>query len=69
MLVGGSFTYNNAVNDTTNNAIPIIDLHAKYYVNNIYAVAEFGNISYDNREVETSQGFYVDLGYNIGSPC
>ncbi len=67
LLVGASFTYNNAVNDTTNNAISIIDLHAKYYANNIYAVAEFGNISYDNREVETSQGFYIDLGYNIGS--
>jgi hypothetical protein len=68
LLIGASVTYNNAtVDSTNNNAITIIDLHAKYQANNIYAVAEFGNISYDNGPVETTQGFYVDFGYNVGS--
>ena len=67
LLIGASVTYNNATADSTNNAITIFDFHAKYQANNIYAVAEFGNISYDNGPVETTQGYYFDLGYNVGS--
>ena len=65
--MGLSYTYNNATADSTNNAVSIIDVHARYKGNNIYAVAEFGNISYDQGAVENSNGFYIDLGYNIGA--
>ncbi|MBI9073294.1 MAG: hypothetical protein JEY94_16955 [Melioribacteraceae bacterium] len=67
LKAGFSYTYNNATADSTNNAIGLLEVHAQYRANNIYADFEFGNISYDKGEVETSNGYYVDFGYNIGS--
>lgn len=65
---GSSFSYNNAViGDSANNAINIFEFHGKYEANNIYSVLEVGNISYDNGDLESSFGYYFDLGYNIGS--
>lgn len=66
LLVGASFTYNNATADSTNNAVSIVDLHARYRANDLYIDAELGNISYAEGSVESSKGFYVDLGYNVG---
>ena len=67
LRVGSSFTYNNAVvGDSANNAINIFEFHAKYEAKNIYSVFEVGNISYDNSDLESSFGYYFDLGYNIG---
>lgn len=67
LLIGASYTHNNAIGDSTSNKIGLFEAHARYKANNIFASAEFGNISYSEGEVETSMGYYIDLGYNIGS--
>lgn len=67
LKVGGSFSYNNAKGDSTQIDLIISELHAKYELNNITAVFEYGNISYDKGELRASRGFYFDLGYNVAS--
>jgi len=67
LLIGTSFTINNTAGDTSSNKIMIFEGHIKYAANNVLMVAEFGRINYDKGEIEASQGFYIDLGYNIGS--
>ena len=67
LRVGGSIIHNNAKGDSITNEINLAEFHAQYQANNIYALLEAGNISYGSREIETSRGYYFDLGYNIGS--
>lgn len=67
LRIGASFTFNDARGDSVNNAINLFEFHAKYYADNIYATFEYGNISYDVGDVESSSGFYGDLGYDIAS--
>lgn len=67
LKVGGSFTYNEAKGATDTNPITLVEVHAQYRKNNVYADFELGNISYDKGEVETSMGYYFDIGYNVGS--
>ena len=68
LRAGFSYSYNNAyVSPSINNAVNITEFHAKYEANNIYSVFEVGNISYDTGDLESSFGYYFDLGYNIGS--
>jgi len=66
LRAGGSFTYNEATGDTSTNAINLLEFHLKYNYKGLYTVAEYGMIGYDNGPVETSRGYYFDLGYNIG---
>ncbi|MEW6195519.1 MAG: hypothetical protein AB1521_10220 [Bacteroidota bacterium] len=67
LKIGGSFTYNKASGDTSSNKINIIDLHGRYERDNIYANFELGNIDYEKGNLQTSRGYYFDLGYNVGS--
>jgi len=75
LKAGFSYSTNNAtVSDSTinangifNNAMNLLELHAKYTANNIYASFEYGNISYGKGELESSMGYYFDFGYNISS--
>ncbi len=55
--------------DTASVGIKLMEVHAKYDANNIYAVIEFGQIFYENNPLgyTSSGGYYVDLGYNVGS--
>ena len=64
---GASYTYNDAKGDSTNIPVSILELHVKYEANNIYSVFEIGNIGYKNRSIESSLGYYFDLGYDIAS--
>lgn len=66
LKVGVSFTYNNATGDSINNAVSLMEGHLKYSKNNLHLVGEYGNISYGEGDLETSSGYYVDLGYNVG---
>lgn len=66
LRIGGSFSYNDATGDSVNNAISLFEAHLKYVVNNVHIVGEFGNISYGEGNLESSTGYYVDLGYNVG---
>lgn len=66
--IGASFIYNDALSNVNNNAINLFEGHLSYKKNNVIFVGEFANISYESADVKSSQGFYVDLGYNVGSP-
>jgi len=50
-------------------SVTLSEFHAKYDANNIYVVLEYGKISYKNNPdgYDSSSGYYIDLGYNIGS--
>jgi len=56
--------------DTTSN-VKLMEIHAKYVANDIYAIFEYGKINYDGTNhtpsYKSSGGYYLDLGYNIGS--
>lgn len=67
LKVGVSFTTNKAMGDSIDIPLNLIELHTQYHNKNFYGVFEYGNISYDNQEIKTSRGYYIDLGYNIGS--
>ena len=51
-------------------SIQIVEVNAKYNANNIYAVFEYGQNSFEGNNftspLKTSRGYYLDLGYNIG---
>ena len=65
LRIGGSFTYNDAKGTKTENRITLAEFHGKYDANNLIAVFEYGNISYENGNIENSNGYYFDLGYNL----
>jgi hypothetical protein len=66
--LGFSYSMTNAVrSDADPIGINLFEFHAQHQSNNMYSVFEIGNISYSDYEVESSFGYYVDLGYNIGS--
>ena len=74
LRVGGSLTLNDAPIDNkpdTSISIQLFEINAKYSANNIYAVFEYGQISFEGNNytslLKTSNGFYLDLGYNIGA--
>jgi Phosphate-selective porin O and P len=63
---GVSFTYNDATSDSINNPVSLFEAHLKYAYNNLHVVGEYGNIGYGEGDLESSSGYYVDLGYNVG---
>ena len=70
LRIGGSYTKNNAPIDNNPDSTVSFGLgefNLKYDANNIYAVMEYGNISYENNPsgYTSSGGFYLDLGYNV----
>jgi len=65
LKIGVSYTYNNATGDSVNNLVNLFEAHGKYQADNIYAAFEYGNISYDEGNIKSSYGYYVDLGYNL----
>jgi len=62
---------NSIVNDADSASVgfSLMEINVKYNANNLYAVLEYGSIAYENNPLgyETSGGYYVDLGYNVGS--
>ena len=70
LRIGGSYTMNNAPIDNNPDSTVSFGLgefNLKYEANNIYAVMEYGNISYENNPsgYTSSGGYYLDLGYNV----
>ena len=49
--------------------VSLTEFNGTYSANNIYARMEYGMIDYTNNPdgVESSSGYYVDLGYDIAS--
>lgn len=67
LLVGGSYSYNNAIGDSLYNKIGVAELHLKFNINSFYLTGEVGNISYSEGDIQSSFGYYVDVGYDIGN--
>lgn len=67
LAVGGSFIMNNAVNGDETIGVNMYEVHAKYTGDNIFTVFEYGSIGFTDYEVETANGYYFDLGYNVAS--
>jgi hypothetical protein len=70
LRMGGSYTMNNApINNNPDSTVSfgLAEANLKYDANNIYAVLEYGNITYENNPdgYTSSGGYYVDFGYNI----
>ena len=70
LRVGGSYTIHNAPIDNNPDStvsFGLSEFNLKYYAKNIYAVLEYGNISYENNpdDYTSSGGYYLDLGYNV----
>ena len=69
LKVGGSMTMNDAPKDDgTTVGVTLTEFNGTYMANNIYARFEYGMIDYTDNPagVESSSGYYVDLGYDIG---
>ncbi|MEE9431777.1 MAG: hypothetical protein V3V16_12090 [Melioribacteraceae bacterium] len=66
LKVGTSLSFTNAMGDSINNSVTLIEVHIKYVYNQLHLVGEFGNIGYGEGELKSSRGYYVDLGYNFG---
>jgi hypothetical protein len=68
VAVGLSYTTNQA-NRTDGPAIGIglVELHAQVDKHNIVGVFEYGQVSYENYNIESSTGYYFDIGYNVGA--
>ena len=67
LRIGTSFTYNDAVGDTSNIPFTLVEIHAKYRKNGFILTGEYGNISYQESDLQTSNGFYIDFGYDLSS--
>jgi hypothetical protein len=65
LKVGGSVVYNDAVGDTSNVPFTMFEVHADYRKNGFVLVGEYGNISYEQSNLEQSSGYYVDFGYDF----
>jgi hypothetical protein len=67
LRIGGSLSTNNAVvNDSTKNRVNISELHAIYQAYGLYSAFEIGHLSYGTGDLQASQGYYFDIGYNLG---
>ncbi|MBM4172276.1 MAG: hypothetical protein FJ214_10445 [Ignavibacteria bacterium] len=65
LKIGGSYTFNKATGETSTNKISLLEFHSAYHQRNFYSVFEIGNISYEKGNLESSFGYYFDIGYNI----
>ncbi|MCF6270215.1 MAG: OprO/OprP family phosphate-selective porin [Melioribacteraceae bacterium] len=63
--IGGSIVYNDAVGDTSNTPLTLIEVHADFRKNGFIVIGEYGNINYKNSNLEQSAGFYLDFGYDF----
>ena len=73
LRLGGSLSLNDAPyynEDDTSISVQLVEVNAKYYANNIYAVMEYGTVSFSGNNMDaplkSSSGYYLDMGYDIG---
>jgi len=70
LRIGGSYTMNNAPIDNNPDStvsFGLAEVNLRYDANNIYAVLEYGDISYKNNPYDytSSGGYYLDMGYKV----
>lgn len=68
LKAGVSASMTNAMGNETQVDIPLtlIEAHAQFNMGGFLATAEYGSISYGEGNLEKSDGYYMDFGYNIG---
>lgn len=67
-MAGASASFTEAFRkDTIGINTTLVEFHLKYAKNNLFVSAEIGNIFYSDSDLESSFGFYADLGYNISN--
>lgn len=69
LRIGGSFSSNDAVvtkEGQENIGVQLFEVHAELEKWNLIGIFEWGNINYTNHIINSSTGYYLDLGYNIG---
>jgi len=73
LRLGGSLSLNDAPyydDADTSISVQLVEVNAKYDANNIYAVMEYGTVSFSGNNMDaplkSSSGYYLDLGYDIG---
>lgn len=69
LRLGGSYSMTKALRLEERDMpidVSLLEIHAKYDASDIMAVFEWGNISYTNHVSNSSSGYYLDFGYNIG---
>jgi len=73
LRLSGSLSLNDApyYNEAdTSISVQLVEVNAKYDANNIYAVMEYGTVSFSGNNMDaplkSSSGYYLDLGYDIG---
>ena len=64
---GISVSSTNAMGDDIQDDIPLtlVEFHTQLNQQNFIAVIEYGSIKYDAGNLEASNGYYADLGYNL----
>jgi len=69
LKLGFSVSTTTAMGDNIQTDIPLnlIEAHTQVNLSNVVATVEYGNISYGKGNLETSTGYYADLGYNLSS--
>jgi len=67
LRMGGSFSFTDAVYaSAAHNRITLIELHGRLVKNHWHVTAEYGRIGFERGAAAAAQGFYADLGYDIG---
>ena len=70
LRVGGSFTINEAPTNDANKPLDVtlMEINSTYSKNNIHNVFEWATGKFENGTTSwTSNGYYLDLGYNLGN--
>ncbi len=69
LKTGISYSYNNALGNDSGetNAITIFEAHLRYNRNDFFLAFEIGNVNYEKGNPVKSNGYYLDIGYNIGN--
>ena len=66
--IGLSYTSNQANrSDGPAIGVGLVEVHAQLDAHNIISVFEYGQVSYTNYDIESSSGYYFDIGYNIAA--
>ncbi|OQY74605.1 MAG: hypothetical protein B6D45_06610, partial [Ignavibacteriales bacterium UTCHB3] len=66
LKAGVSASYNKAKGDTSQTEFNLLEAHARYQQAGLYAAFEAAQISYNAGAMESSLGYYAEIGYDFG---
>ncbi|PJA95962.1 MAG: hypothetical protein CO129_08990 [Ignavibacteriales bacterium CG_4_9_14_3_um_filter_34_10] len=65
LLIGTSYSINNAFSLTKKVKVNIAEIHSRYQNYGFYSSFELGKITYDHKNLKSSFGYYFELGYDV----